>query len=69
MNNDYINNCLYDKKNDKYCPVFSIKSILNEAEPDHRKQLHMLENVIKFINLSFDFFFSVIKVNWTRKFF
>ena len=42
MNNSYIANCVYDKVNDRYCPVFLLKKILDEVAPGELEQQNML---------------------------
>ena len=37
--------CIYDKKTDPLCPIFSIKKILDEAEPSPIEQQKLLKQV------------------------
>ena len=37
--------CAFNQTRDKYCPVFLMRDILNEAEPDLDEQFMMLQKV------------------------
>lgn len=43
ISNDYISKCIYDRVKSPYCPVFLVKKILEEAEPDEDERVQMLE--------------------------
>ena len=48
ITNEYIAKCTYEPTRDPFCPVFTIKEILREAESDPEERQKMLEKVISF---------------------
>lgn len=56
--NQVLSKCMYHPKNDPYCPIFLVKDILNEAEPDEqeRKLMMMKGGVI------------LVSINWQCNF-
>ncbi len=42
MTNAYISSCTYDKFKDPLCPVFTIRTLLEEVEPDSYEREQML---------------------------
>ena len=47
ISNQYISTCNYDSVLDPHCPVFSVKDILEKAEPDPFERSQMLFKVFK----------------------
>jgi hypothetical protein len=49
MTNSYISSCTYDKFTDPLCPVFTLRTVLEEAEPDgfEREQMLLKGDVVQ----------------------
>lgn len=47
ITNAYIKSCTYEPMRDPFCPVFTLKEILYQAEPDKDERERMLITVIK----------------------
>lgn len=45
MTRQYISTCINNRTTDPLCPIFSVKSILEEAEKDKNERLIMLQKV------------------------
>lgn len=43
ITNEYIKTCTYEPHRDPFCPVFTVKEILNQAEPDIKERQKMLK--------------------------